>query len=505
MATFSIDDAEIALVKAMLGRRMRNNAIQFYFNRSDRPVNSGRITEIKLRRRGASVAAASDADLDSFLAGFTATGTVPAAPKATSTVGEPSDADRVATMFANTKGAWRLVGGETDEVECKREVDVRKLAPVVRAIAGMANNKGGVVLLGVEDKSGLVVGLPTDDFEKLDLVKITNAVKSHLTPTPSFAKGTVEVGGMTVGFVTVDRCENRPVIVQKVGDRLEDGAILYRYPAQTDDIRSGELRALLEERDARRFRELADATLRLAEIGVGRAAILNTDDGNLDLAGGRRLVLDPALLDQIKFIREGEFDQVAGAPTLKVVGEVSTSGDAEKARRLITDQDILRNFLDQEAVLQPLEYIRFAVAGTTRSWTPLFYFARQAGLTPAELTGLVEGVSTTRTRHKAEAVERARGARSALYRHPGTPAKRLKALVDGDFSPPEDLKAAENLVMAVQGIPGPVGTLDQLLGLVKQANEMILAAERHSVLSNVYKAAARLDEVFFGDAPPPNI
>lgn len=499
MATFSIDDAEIALIKAMLRRGMRNNAIQFYFNRSDRPVNSGRITEIKKGLRGGSVAAASDPDLDAFLAGFTATGTVPAAPMATSGAGEPTAAVRVAAMFANTKGSWRLVGGETDEVECKREVDVRKLAPVVRAIAGMANNRGGIVLLGVEDKSGLVVGLPTDDFEKLDLVKITNAVKSHLTPMPSFTKGTVEVGGMAIGFVTVERCENRPVVVQKAGDRLDDGAILYRYPAQTDAIRSGELRALLEDRDARRFRELADATMRVAEIGVGRAAILNTDDGNLDLAGGRHLVLDPVLLDQIKFIREGKFDEVSGAPTLKVVGEVGAGGDA---RRLITDQDILRNFLDQEAVLQPLEYIRFAVAGTTRSWTPIFYFARQAGLTAAELTGFVEGVSTPRTRHKAEVVERARGARSAVYRHPGSPAKRLKALVDGDFSPPADVKAAENFVMAVQGIPGPVGTLEELLGLVKQANEMIVAAERHSALTNVYKAAARLDEVFFGDPPP---
>src|SRR5690606_27050544 len=154
-----------------------------------------------------------------------------------------------------------------------------------------------------------------------------------------------------------------------------------------------------------------------------------------------------------------------------------------------------------EAVLQPLEYVRFAVAGTTRSWTPILYFARLAGLTAAELTGLVEGVSTTRTRHKAEVVERTRGARSALYRHPGSPAKRLKALVDGDLSPPADVKAAENLVMAIQGIPGAVATLEELLGLVKQANEMIVAAERHSALTNVYKAAARLDEVFFGDAP----
>lgn len=42
-----LDSAEVALIKAMLAKGMRNNAVQFYFNRPDRPVNPGRITEIK--------------------------------------------------------------------------------------------------------------------------------------------------------------------------------------------------------------------------------------------------------------------------------------------------------------------------------------------------------------------------------------------------------------------------------------------------------------------------
>ena len=40
----SITDEEIGLIKAMLARGMKNKEIQFYFNRQDRAVNSGRIT-----------------------------------------------------------------------------------------------------------------------------------------------------------------------------------------------------------------------------------------------------------------------------------------------------------------------------------------------------------------------------------------------------------------------------------------------------------------------------
>ncbi len=45
----SITDEEIGLIKAMLARGMANKDIQFYFNRQDRSVNSGRVTQIKQR------------------------------------------------------------------------------------------------------------------------------------------------------------------------------------------------------------------------------------------------------------------------------------------------------------------------------------------------------------------------------------------------------------------------------------------------------------------------
>jgi hypothetical protein len=65
----SITDEEIALIKAMLGRGMKNKNIQFFFNRPDRAVNSGRITGIKDGNYGnsASISAATDAELDAFL------------------------------------------------------------------------------------------------------------------------------------------------------------------------------------------------------------------------------------------------------------------------------------------------------------------------------------------------------------------------------------------------------------------------------------------------------
>ena len=72
MAKRSIQDEEIGLIKAMLGRGMKNRDIQFYFNRQDRPVNSGRITGIRDGSYGPEVPKAENLALDAFLASFKA-------------------------------------------------------------------------------------------------------------------------------------------------------------------------------------------------------------------------------------------------------------------------------------------------------------------------------------------------------------------------------------------------------------------------------------------------
>ncbi len=66
----SITDEEIGLIKALLAIGERNVDIQFYFNRPDRPVNSGRISQISNGTYGPNVPAASQVELANFLAIF---------------------------------------------------------------------------------------------------------------------------------------------------------------------------------------------------------------------------------------------------------------------------------------------------------------------------------------------------------------------------------------------------------------------------------------------------
>src|SRR5438093_975213 len=117
MPTRSIADHEIALIKAMLARGMKNKDIQFFFNRPDRPVNSGRITGIRKETYGPSksIASASEAELDEFIAAHPRDGPVAAVsvPSALPPDGDPLASARIRSCFKRGKdGVWRFSGGE---------------------------------------------------------------------------------------------------------------------------------------------------------------------------------------------------------------------------------------------------------------------------------------------------------------------------------------------------------------------------------------------------------
>jgi Putative DNA-binding domain len=506
----TIADEEIALIKAMLARKMKNKDIQFFFNRPDRPVNSGRITGIASGSYGncAKIPRASDATLDAFIASHQAPDVaailVPGQTEMVevSEARHPAHPEAIAALFArDDAGIWRFKAGETDEHECKANFGFKHSGAWLRAIAALANNRGGYVLFGVQDKnesdaakSYAVTGLKSNEFGNADPAEFTKRIKSVLDPTPRVHIISMEIGGQPIGVMYVEQHPSRPVIATKPeGDQLKEGDIFYRYPGQSNRIKYSDLRALLDERDAQARRDVMPLVERLLALGPKRALIADLDAGILD-DGKRPIVIDPGLIDQINFIREGEFDDVAGAPTLKLVGTVTTSGGS--GRGAITDENVLANFLDQETLVAPTEYIRFAVAGSNRNWLPIFYFAGRAGLSRDELVALVEGTVTSKTKHRAELAQRAGGERSAKAKHSGTPAKMLKALLAGEPVEIEGPKSASNVALAVQGLPDEDGLDAQpLLELLKKCRDVLVEAEQFEVLSNVYRAAARLDEL----------
>ena len=480
----------------MLARGERNVDIQFYFNRQDRPANSGRISQIRNGTYGPEVARVSDEELDEFLRTFEAA-KIGVAVEANEAGRPLTISQRAVSRFEQRDdGEWYLSDRETAQQECKREFDPRRMNPIVRAVAALANNKGGFVFLGVENADCKVVGLSDDTFAQTDIARISDKMKAFLTPTPDFTKELIEVGGMAVGVIYVEKHSLPPVIVCRDGDGLEDGSVLFWYAGQSAKIKFGDLLAMLRERDRAREWRLLKTAERISEIGTENTLIVDTSAGTLD-AGDTRVTIDRELADQLEFIREGEFEEIEGAPTLRLIGDVRAVDPAgavhERIEGRALDADsVLAAFLQRERVRSPLDYIRVS-ALVQRQWLPIFYFAHLSGLPKEDVVTHFNSTVAVYPNCKAKVLERFAGQKSAFASATGRAMPVLSRIVAGDFDRLEDDFEDKLLARTLQGIPDEFRNFDPVFDLL---GRMFLRSEGNSNLKGaIFRASSRVDEV----------
>jgi Putative DNA-binding domain len=517
MPRASITDEEIALIKAMLGRGMKNKNIQFFFNRPDRAVNSGRITGIKDGNYGnsANISAATDAELDAFLlsretASLVGSVRVPIVGKIPSPVYGPVDIETLQPMFEqDLNGVWRFKLGETDQHECKLNFGFTKAGLWLRAVAALANNKGGYIFFGVHDKevtplpgldkSYAVAGMTDKVFENADPADFAMKIKSALDPTPSVQIAKISINEKMIGVIHVEPHASRPVISScSMPDRLIEGEIYFRYPGQSTRIKYSDLRGIFDARDERARRDILPMVERLLALGPEKALITNLVDGTLE-DGKHQIVIDPALVDQIKFVKEGDFTQTNGAPTLKLVGEVSVEGASSTPRIVrsnITSHAVLRNFLRGEKVAEPMQYLLHS-AHANREWQPIWYYLDASKKTVDEAVELLQAEHASRPSHRDAAISRLKGKKKALKVSTGRPKHLLKEFADGTITPPTDDIEAQRFALAVQGLPDNQRELasfrDELLKCFDRAQSQ---SKTHKNLQGaIFRAACRLDEL----------
>ena len=493
----SINDEEIGLIKAMLARGERNVDIQFYFNRQDRPVNSGRISQIRNGSYGPQILQASDQELDTFLANFQAA-TVGVAIN-DQAARPPTISERAAALFEqHVDGSWRLRDGETAQQECKQAFNPKKLEPIIKAIAALANNKGGFIFVGVEDADCRVVGLADETFQDTDIVRVSQKVKAYLTPTPDFIKTTIEVGGANVGVIYVEKYAEPPIIVSRDGDGLESGTILFRSPGQSAKISAGDLLILLRERDQASQSKLLKSAQRVADIGLQNSLIVDTRARTIE-ADDTKVMIDRDLADQLEFIREGEFEEVEGAPALRLIGDVRAIEPDGQIRerienRVLTADSVLQAFLAQERVRSPLEFVR-ETALVQRQWLPTFYFAHLADVSLEEAIEALSQTDAVYANSKTNALERLRRQRSAFKQASGQAAPILAQLRQGEIDDLEDAHDDPAIARAIAGLPADFVHIQETLDLLQR---MFARAESNSNLKGaIFRAAARMDEIMY--------
>ena len=491
-----IADKEIALIKAMMNRGMKIADMQFYFNRQDRPVNTGRFADIRAGRYGQSVQIppASEEQLQTFLDDHAA-GRI----QIEVTKPDPLAQATLKALFEKIgKSAWRLVGNETDRVECKETFHIR--GNWLRALASLANNQGGYILFGVRDndvEAGplVVVGMRDDMLFSTDPMVLTRRIRSTFDPTPAFQIGKIQFGKKVVGVIHVDQHPARPVMATKQEGDVAEGDIYYRYPGQSLKIKYSDLRALLDERDARVRAELQPMLNRLVHLGPGRAMV--ADLATNELTDGRRTIrIDKELAEQLTFIKEGHFVENAGAPALRLVGDVRVgAGEAAIKKGILNRGEMLSDFLDDTSRADPIDYLRFAVEMSNGEWLPIRHFARLAGMDDGQLIAFICD-SKGHQANKSKFKDRATNADAAFQPPTGSPATWLAKIAAGNEIHPTNAREAGEIGRALQGIdeelPAPI---ERLRAIAIDCLDAIAGDPATAPGSYIRRGIARIDEL----------
>lgn len=327
MARERLTDYEVGIIKNLIGRELENRVIAGMINLSrgvpEKHISAARVTDIKkgTTKRYVPIEIAADADTEQFIEQY---------GRATRTH-DPVAPAAIDQKFSLTPDGKGLAVTETEFVECKEGLSVP-----LKTIAAMANNKGGYIVFGVKNGTWAIVGLKADKRKNFDLNRWNQKIRGYFGIGISLDAVERLYKGKTVLFLHIGEAHTKPVITLKNGDGLQDGAIYYRYPGEDRLITALDLQKLLDERVRKRSELVIQKYLvRILEIGPDNAAIVDLNSGKLEGKSGS-IMIDEDTLKNISFIREGEFVESGGKPTLRLVGDVEKITDT-----IIKEKDLL--------------------------------------------------------------------------------------------------------------------------------------------------------------------
>ncbi|MBR1216184.1 ATP-binding protein [Bradyrhizobium sp. JYMT SZCCT0180] len=483
----TMTDAEVGLARTMLAKGMKNDAVHFYFNRVDRMISSGRIAQIKDGSYAKDVAAANADELAAFLEKWEAqhAAVYPKGPDS------PTDIEYIEAMFEKRKTSWHVRGGETDVVECKLNYAVS--AKIIKAIAGLANNGGGHIIFGINDGGSAVEGMSDDKFETLDPALLSAHLVSCLDPVPKVTHVAATIGGKKVGVLHVEKHERGPVIALKnMGSDLREGGVYFRYVGETRLIKPGELRAIMEAREARAVAEFAR---RMNRVANGSEATIDLDTGEVaGRTGG--FVIDKDLLSSIQFVREGDFTQIKGAPALRVVGDVQpiSAADREKikiVRENVTPDSIIENFLLGNSVQDPLAYLH-SQAYHQRKWMPVWHYVRQLSMSVDQIVEDLRRLNASMPASRDAVVHRLRGTATARKLYTGKPKSMLASFQPGKIAIPKNDADLSAFAHALHGLPDDFQKVADLRPVLIELFKRDTGAK---IRTAIYRAVSRVDEI----------
>ena len=335
----------------------------------------------------------------------------------------PLSEEKLSAIFkTSNKHPDRLIKREDTNHEFKESYNNANMAIYFKTIAAFANNEGGYIVFGIKDTPHILLGLNEKSLKQFENIKVelfTNNLNEYFTQTIKWENGIFEFKGLSFGVIYVYPLLTKPAICKKNYDcedkkySLKDSDIYFRYAGRSERIKSSDLEKIIDERRKNEEKQWLNFIEKAAKIGIQNASIINLDNGEINEPKGK-IVIDKELIKQIKFIKEGEFSEKNGAPTLRLIGniqEIETGRlvltEPKKIIKAIEHSDIIESFLKQEDISSPEDYIKHICSGFSGKY-PVYYYIYKAKISISQALQIVE-TSTSRYSGKKGLLKRLKG------------------------------------------------------------------------------------------------
>src|SRR5690606_13980215 len=134
----------------------------------------------------------------------------------------------------------------------------------------------------------------------------------------------------------------------------------------------------------------------------------------------------------------------------------------------------------------------------SRWWLPAFYYARQARKKNSEVADMLTELKTSQKNRQKSLIDRFTGRKSAYSGAITMAAKKIAMdITKGSVEAP---KSAAEVIPFAYGLTGVIKTkasLESLLTALQKAKELADKAANDGAIGTLYKAACRIDELFF--------
>lgn len=236
---------------------------------------------------------------------------------------------------------------ESRDLEFKEQFNLAGLAEYFRDFAAFSNSIGGYIIFGVSNSPRKLVGLSTtsaDQFEKIDPEKISGFLLEIFSPNIQWEQQLFKIKGKKFGIFYIYESQYKPIIAKKDEGRdqiIKNGDIFFRYSGRTQNIMFAELHHIIENRLETSNKQWVSLMSKIARSGPSNVAILDTEKGLIEKSENQVLLIDEDLVNKIKFIKEGFFEEKSGSIALKLVGDVQPVNSLEVTRTIqkrLTDQ-----------------------------------------------------------------------------------------------------------------------------------------------------------------------